>query len=64
MKLQQYEIDILELVANGLSTVEIAKVTKYSAHSIESFRARIHAKIGAKNAPHAIAISLRQGIIK
>lgn len=64
IELKPYEIEILQLVAKGFSTKEIAKKTKYSPNSVETFRLRIHAKIGAKNSSHAIYISLRKGIIQ
>ncbi len=54
------ELKILKLIADGLSTKEIALVMYLSYHTVESYRKSILEKTNAKNMYEAISIAFRR----
>jgi len=56
--------EILNMLANGLRTDDIAKLKGRSPQTIKNTRDLIIHKMHAKNAAHAVAIALRNKLIK
>lgn len=62
-KLSPTELEILELLAAGLTIGQIAGRRERSCRTVEKQVATIHDKLDARTLAHAVAIGLRQGII-
>ena len=58
------EIDVLRLVAGGNTNKEIAAQLSLTEETVKSHVRSILAKLGASDRTHAVAISLRRGIIE
>ena len=58
------ERDVLEAVAKGMNTHEIAALLKISENTVETFRKRLISKFGAKNAIDMVVKAVAQGWIK
>ena len=58
------EVMVLGLLASGYRRKSIAQAINYSEDSVKAYLKQINAKIGARNATHAVAIAIRRGIIK
>lgn len=58
------ERDVLEAVAKGMNTHEIAILLKISENTVETFRKRLISKFGAKNAIDMVVKAVAQGWIK
>ena len=56
--------DVLEAVAKGMNTHEIAALLKISENTVETFRKRLISKFGAKNAIDMVVKAVSQGWIK
>lgn len=54
------ELKILKLIAQGLSTKEIAVILYLSYHTVESYRKSILEKTNAKNMYEALAMAFRK----
>ena len=57
------EIDVLRLVAGGNANKEIAAQLSLTEETVKSHIRNILAKLGANDRTHAVAISLKRGII-
>ena len=55
---------VLEAVAKGMNTHEIAALLKISENTVETFRKRLISKFGAKNAIDMVVKAVSQGWIK
>jgi DNA-binding NarL/FixJ family response regulator len=62
-RLTQRQVDVLELVAAGLATRELARALAISPHSVESHVRKAMDKLGAANRAHAVALAFRQGLL-
>lgn len=62
--LNEREIDVLSLVADGLSTSEIAHELNYSEKTIKNILHSMTARLGLRNRAHAVAYALRAGIVE
>ena len=58
------EVEVLQLVADGLSNVEIGGQVGLSALTVKSHLVRIGAKLGTGNRTHQVALALRKGAIR
>ncbi|HYA05872.1 MAG TPA: helix-turn-helix transcriptional regulator [Xanthobacteraceae bacterium] len=58
------EIEVLRWVANGKSAWEIGKILNITKRTVDEHVQRAVRKLGAVNRTHAVAITLRNGIIK
>lgn len=63
MRLTRRERDVLEAVAKGMNTHEIADLLKISENTVETFRKRLISKFGAKNAIDMVVKAVAQGWI-
>jgi DNA-binding CsgD family transcriptional regulator len=61
-KLSQRELEVLQLVAQGLSTREIARALWVTEETVKSHVARVLRRLQARTRAHAIAIVYREGL--
>jgi DNA-binding NarL/FixJ family response regulator len=57
------ELDVLTLVAEGLSTREIAKKLCYSERTIKNILQDVTMRLSLRNRTHAVAFAIRAGWI-
>lgn len=57
------EREVLELLADGLTTAEVAERLSLSQHTVRSRVKGALAKLGARNREQAIAIAIREGAV-
>jgi DNA-binding CsgD family transcriptional regulator len=62
--LTRRELEVLQLIADGLTTGPIAGRLCLSAETVKSHVGAIHAKLSASSRAHAVAIGFRQGLLK
>ena len=63
-QLTQRELQVLTLIAEGLSSVEIAKRMYRSVKTVEAHRARLGQKLRARNRAELTRIAIAAGIVK
>ncbi|MEL6672767.1 MAG: response regulator transcription factor [Bacteroidota bacterium] len=63
-KLTHVEQELLPLIAQGLTTKEIATIRGRTEDSIEAHRRNMMKKFEARNAPHMISLAYNYGFIK
>ena len=61
--LTQRERDVLVLLADGLTTMQVAAALSVSEHTVRSRVKTTLGKLGARNREHAIAIAFREGVL-
>ena len=61
--LTEREREVLELLADGLTTAEVADRLSLSQHAVRSRVRTTLAKLRARNREHAIAIAIREGAV-
>jgi DNA-binding CsgD family transcriptional regulator len=57
------ERDVLEKLAEGRATEEVAELLHVSPHTVRSRIKSVLRKLGARNREHAVAIALTEGAI-
>ena len=57
------EIEVLRLLANGLSTREVARRLAYSERTIKNVVYDLTARHGLRNRTHAVAVAVRAGLV-
>ena len=62
-RLTEREREVLELLADGLTTAEVAQQLSLSQHAVRSRVKTALGKLGARNREHAIAIAIREGAV-
>jgi DNA-binding CsgD family transcriptional regulator len=62
--LSEREIQVLQFLANGYSTLELSEAIFVSPYTIDSHRKNIVRKMGVRNISHAITEALRNKLIK
>jgi DNA-binding CsgD family transcriptional regulator len=62
--LSSTEMEVLQHLADGVSTAEIAASRSTTAQVIKNYTYRACQKLGADNRVHVIAIAFRAGFIK
>lgn len=58
-----HQAQTLRLTADGLTRKEVARALSLAPVTVEEHIKRARAKLGARNALHAVAIAIRRGII-
>jgi DNA-binding CsgD family transcriptional regulator len=58
------EREVLELVAEGLSSREIAGRLWVTEETVKTHIRRLHDRLGARTRAHAVAIAFRAGILR
>lgn len=61
--LSKRESEILQRVAYGATTKEVARELQISPHTVKTHLERIFEKLGANDRAQAVAIALRQGLV-
>jgi len=61
--LSKRESEILQKVAYGATTKEVARELEISPHTVKTHLERIFEKLGANDRAQAVAIALRQGLV-
>lgn len=61
--LTERELEILDLVARGKTSQQIADQLYLALETVRTYRKRIYAKLGAYTSSHAVAISIGRGLI-
>ena len=61
--LSRREADVLQLMADGASTQEIAERLHLSHHTVRNHVQHIFARLGAHSKLEAVAIGLRRGLV-
>ncbi|MFF3579359.1 response regulator transcription factor [Streptomyces mirabilis] len=61
--LNRREINVLSLIADGLSTSEIAQQLNYSEKTIKNILHSMTVRVGLRNRAHAVAYAIRAGIV-
>lgn len=64
LKLTPSEIACLELASTGLTSEEIAEVSKYKIETINSYLKSATKKLGASNRLEAVATAIRRGLLR
>jgi DNA-binding NarL/FixJ family response regulator len=62
-RLEDREVDVLRLVAEGLDTAQIAQRLNYSERTIKHVIHVMLDRLQLKNRPHAVAFAIRSGLI-
>ena len=62
--LTEAELRILQLVAAGKTTIEIAEELFVAEKTVKNHLANIYRKLGVKNRSHAVSEGYRQGLLK
>lgn len=62
--LTAWQLRILALVAEGLERDEVAARLHIAPNTVKSHLHRIYRQMNAHNAPHAVAIGYRLGLLK
>jgi len=63
VRLTGREVEVLQLVAEGLTNAAIAERLVVSLHTVRNHVARISRKLGAHSKLEALSIALRQGLV-
>lgn len=58
------QVQVLEMLADGLMTARIAHNMGISPRTVEIYRAAIIHTLGANHMAHAVAIAFREGILQ
>jgi DNA-binding NarL/FixJ family response regulator len=61
--LQERELDVLRLLADGLGTLEIARRLNYSERTVKNIIHLMLNRMNLRNRPHAVAFALRNGLL-
>ena len=64
LRITARERDVLELVADGCSTAEIARALWITEDTVRTHIKRTLARLGARTRAHAVAIAFREGLWK
>ena len=63
-KLSRREIEVLQLLADGASTAELASRLNLSVNTVRNHVQNILTRLGAHSKLEAVSIALREGVIK
>jgi LuxR family transcriptional regulator len=62
-RLTRREMEILQYLAEGMTSVEIGKQLQISNHTVDWYMNGLQDKLKAKNRQHAVAVAFRHGLI-
>ena len=63
VKLTRREMEVLNHLAEGMTSMEISRMLKISNHTVDWYMNSIQDKLNAKNRQHIVAIAFRNGLI-
>lgn len=58
------ELEVLSLVAAGLTSIAVANRLLISHKTVENHKQRIFAKLGVQNQAHAVSVAMRRGLMR
>jgi DNA-binding NarL/FixJ family response regulator len=58
------ELEVLELIAEGLSTRDISRRLWVTEETVKTHVRRLLSKLGARTRAHAVAIAFRRGVLR
>lgn len=61
--LSSREIEILQLVAEGKSSAEIARILFLSQKTVETYRSRLMQKLNLNNIPELVKLAIKHGLV-
>lgn len=61
--LSEREVDVLRLIADGLSTADVAARLNYSERTIKNVLHEMIGRLGLRNRTHAVAYAIRKGVV-
>jgi len=64
MKLNQQELELINLIAEGHTIKEMASIMKYTHAGIDMMKHRIFKKTGTKNSAHLISYCYKKRILR
>ena len=64
VRLTPRELEVLQLIADGLGTTQIARALYVSDDTVKTHVAHVLNKLGATSRANAVAIALRGGLIR
>lgn len=62
-RLTPREVQIMQGIANGLATAQVAMSLGITRKSVENHKQRIFAKLGVQSQAHAVAVSIDAGLL-
>jgi integral membrane sensor domain MASE1/DNA-binding CsgD family transcriptional regulator len=62
-RLTQRELDVLRLVASGMTNAEVGRLLHLSPRSVETYRARLMHKLGLRSVADLVKYAIRQHIV-
>jgi DNA-binding CsgD family transcriptional regulator len=62
-KLSVREREVLQLVVEGKSSVEIAELLGLSASTVDTYRSRLMQKLQVTNLPDLVRLAIREGLL-
>jgi len=63
LKLTKREMEVLNHLADGMTSIEISRLLKISNHTVDWYMNSIQDKLKARNRQHIVAIAFRNGLI-
>ncbi|MEV4197056.1 helix-turn-helix domain-containing protein [Micromonospora globbae] len=57
------DLEILAMVADGQTTRQIGRRLGRTTNGVQSHLSRLYRRMGARNAPHAVAIAINLGLL-
>ncbi|WP_372349536.1 response regulator transcription factor [Streptomyces sp. KL116D] len=63
IELSVREVDVLRLIAEGLSTTDVAVRLNYSERTIKNVLHELISRLGLRNRTHAVAYAIRRGVV-
>jgi len=63
LKLTKREMEVLNHLADGMTSIEISRLLTISNHTVDWYMNSIQDKLDAKNRQHIVAIAFRNGLI-
>ena len=61
--LTEREVEVLQLTAHGLSSIEIGEKLHLSPETVKGYKKRMIYKLDVKNSCHAVAVGIALGIV-
>jgi DNA-binding NarL/FixJ family response regulator len=58
------EVEIVQLIAGGMLTREIARTLGISAKTVENHKQRLFRKLDVQNQAHAVSVAIRRGLLQ
>lgn len=62
--LTERELQVLRMLPSGATYAEIGETLGIDTNTVKSHLQRVYTKLDAKNAPQAVAVAIRRGLIR